>query len=41
MYSEEIFEKEQTIYLHKDTHYGVIYDTETPEACEITKEGSW
>lgn len=41
MYPQEIFEKEQKIYLHKDIHDNVICDTETLEASEMTKEGNW
>lgn len=41
MYPQEIFEKEQKIYLHKDIHYNVICDNETLEASEMTKEGNW
>ena len=40
MYPQEIFEKEQKIYLHKDIHYNVICDNETVEASEMTKEGN-
>lgn len=38
MYPKEIFEREQKIYLHEDTHYKVICATETLEASEMTKE---
>ena len=37
MYPQEIFEKEQKIYLHKDIHDNVICDTETLEASEMTR----
>ena len=37
----KIFEREQKIYLHKDTHYNVIRDTEILEASEMFKEGNW
>lgn len=41
MHPKEIFEKDQMIYLHRDTDYDAIIDTETLEASEMTKEGNW
>lgn len=39
MLPKEIFEKDQMIYLHRDTDYDAICDTETLEASEMTKGG--
>lgn len=41
MHPREIFEKDQMIYLHRDTDYDAICDTETLEASEMTKGGNW